>query len=129
MAVNKVIYGDQTLIDLTTDTATENDVARGKTFHDASGQAKVGSASTGGSDVTWNQIQQSGTKIAEITIDGNQQDVYVPSSGGGSSTLAGLSDVDLSSIQNGQVLTYDSVTQKTIKEWETWLEEKMKKKE
>lgn len=36
-----------------------------------------------GSEVTWTQLQQSGTKIAEITIDGTTQDVYAPSSGGG----------------------------------------------
>ena len=37
----------------------------------------------GGSSVSWNQIQQSGTKIAEVTINGTTQDVYAPSGGGG----------------------------------------------
>lgn len=37
----------------------------------------------GGSNVSWNQILQSGTKIAEITINGTTQDVYAPSGGGG----------------------------------------------
>lgn len=45
MAINKVVYGNQTLIDLTADTVTESDVAQGVTFHDASGQQRVG---TGG---------------------------------------------------------------------------------
>ena len=36
----------------------------------------VGPASEGGgSTVSWNQIQQSGTKIAEIAVDGVTQDV------------------------------------------------------
>lgn len=37
----------------------------------------------GGSNVSWNQILQSGTKIAEVTINGTTQDVYAPSGGGG----------------------------------------------
>lgn len=42
MAVNKVIYGSQTLIDLTGDTVTENDVALGKVFHKKDGSRAVG---------------------------------------------------------------------------------------
>ena len=34
--------------------------------------------------------------------------------GGGSSTLAGLSDVDLNNVTDGQVLTYDNVSQKWV---------------
>jgi len=37
----------------------------------------------GGSIVTWTQIQSSGTKIAEIDIDGSTQDVFAPTGGGG----------------------------------------------
>lgn len=37
----------------------------------------------GGSTVSWNQIQQSGTKIAEIAVDGVTQDVYAPAGGSG----------------------------------------------
>ena len=33
-------------------------------------------------DVSWNQIQTSGSKIAEITIDGQKKDVYAPEGGG-----------------------------------------------
>lgn len=36
----------------------------------------------GGSVVSWNQIVQSGTKIATVTINGNSTDVYAPSGGG-----------------------------------------------
>lgn len=40
-----------------------------------------------GSSVEWKQITTSGTKIAEVTIDGNKTNVYAPnSSGGGSSS-------------------------------------------
>lgn len=72
----------------------------------------------GGSIVGWNQIQTStgATKIAEITIDGTQTDVYAPSGGGGgSTTLAGLTDVDLNlPIGDGQVLTYDSANSEWV---------------
>lgn len=40
-------------------------------------------ASGGGDSVSWNQIQASGTKIAEIDINGVTTDVYAPSGGGG----------------------------------------------
>ena len=42
MAINKVIYGGDTLIDLTGDTVTPADVQRGKTFHLPSGAAGTG---------------------------------------------------------------------------------------
>lgn len=42
---NKVIYGNETLIDLTGDTATASDVAVGKTFHLASGKQATGTLS------------------------------------------------------------------------------------
>ena len=42
MAVNKIIYGGQTLIDLTQDTATEGTVLKGNTFHKADGSVVAG---------------------------------------------------------------------------------------
>ena len=39
----------------------------------------------GGSTVSVEQIQTSGTKIATITVDGNATDLYAPSDGGGGS--------------------------------------------
>ena len=41
--VNKVIYGGNTLIDLTGDTATADKVLSSYTFHDATGEQKTGS--------------------------------------------------------------------------------------
>ena len=62
---------------------------------------------------SWNQIQQSGTKIAEIDIDGTTTDVYAPTGGGGSSTLSGLSDVSLTTpLSNKAILRYNSTSQK-----------------
>ena len=42
MAINKVIYGNTTLIDLTADTITESDLAYGVTAHDKSGAVITG---------------------------------------------------------------------------------------
>lgn len=39
-----------------------------------------------GSEVSWQQNTTTGTKIAEITIDGETQEVYAPTSGGGGGT-------------------------------------------
>ena len=48
MANNKVVFGDETLIDLTGDTVTPADLAQGVTAHDASGQQIQGTATPGG---------------------------------------------------------------------------------
>lgn len=56
MAVNKVVYGGNTLIDLTSDTATASDVAQGKTFHLADGTQATGTASGGGGSSSWTHI-------------------------------------------------------------------------
>lgn len=42
MARNKIIYNGETLIDLTADTVTKEDVASGVTFHDKSGAVLTG---------------------------------------------------------------------------------------
>lgn len=58
MAINKVIYGGTTLIDLTGDTAVQSDVLSGKTFHD-----KTGTQITGSCDYDAN------TQDATATVD------------------------------------------------------------
>lgn len=50
-SINKVIYGGQTLIDLTSDTVTASDVQSGVTFHLPSGQVSTGTC-TYDSDTT-----------------------------------------------------------------------------
>lgn len=44
MAINKVVFGNQTLIDLTADTITAADLQSGVTAHDASGTAITGTS-------------------------------------------------------------------------------------
>lgn len=48
--VNKVVLGNQVVLDLTQDTAVASDVAQGKTFHDATGALVTGTAQGGGSE-------------------------------------------------------------------------------
>lgn len=95
---------------------------------------------SGGSSVEWTQTQSSGTKIAEIEIDGTSQDVYAPTpttveanpqdtatdtltkiqigediyevGSGGSSTLADLTDTDITTPSDNQDLVYDNTSSK-----------------
>lgn len=61
--INKVIYGGNTLIDLTQDTVTAADVQSGKTFH-----LKDGSTTTGTN--TWDAYtQDANATAAEILLD------------------------------------------------------------
>jgi hypothetical protein len=62
MAINKVIYGGNTLIDLTGDTITANDLLSGKTAHDKSG-ATITGACTYDSDTSEDTVA-----VAEILI-------------------------------------------------------------
>lgn len=45
MAINKIIYGNDTLIDITDTTAEAEDVTSGKVFYTKSGARSVGTAS------------------------------------------------------------------------------------
>lgn len=45
-------------------------------------EGPAGPSGSSGSTVSWNQISESGTKIAEITIDGTTTNVMAPSGGG-----------------------------------------------
>lgn len=64
MAVSKVVYNNngvqETLIDVSQDTVTQNDVAQGVTFHDAQGIQQVGTA-TGGANLGTKSINANGT--------------------------------------------------------------------
>ena len=73
MGINKVQYGNTTLIDLTADTVTADKLMQGYTAHDRSGALITGTA-TGGGSVTQDQ-------------DGY---IVLPSDGGGSPSVGGL---------------------------------------
>ena len=49
MAINKVVYGNRTIIDLTNDTVTVSDVVSGVTFHLKDGTTAQGNIQNGDS--------------------------------------------------------------------------------
>lgn len=68
MAINKVIYGGTTLIDLTSDTATADKVLTGYTFHDKSGAVVDGTCEFDAdtSDATAGAAEILATKTAYV---------------------------------------------------------------
>ena len=70
--VNKVMYGNNTLIDLTADTVTAADVASGKTFHLANGTQGIGTASAGASlgIIERHSTQSSTSSSSYVTFSG-----------------------------------------------------------
>ena len=75
---------------------------------------EIASGGGSGSVVAISPTLQSGTKIADFSIDGVAGVLYAPNGGGGSSTFAGLTDVDIDAqtLTNGQVPKYNSQTGK-----------------
>lgn len=65
-----------------------------------------------GSTVSVTQIQSTGTKIATITVDSVDTDLYTPNGGGGAVALDDLSDVDIdtTTLANHDELVYNSST-------------------
>lgn len=69
MAVNKVVYGDEVLIDLTPTTAEAGDVAEGKTFMSKSGTLTTGTLVSGTSDY---ENLNNKPKINNVELIGNK---------------------------------------------------------
>lgn len=68
MAINKVVFGNDTLIDITDTTALASDVSIGKYFYLANGEKVQGTAVLGGMTVVETEDQYGGT-IVEISGD------------------------------------------------------------
>ena len=83
--VNKVVYGTTPIIDLTSTTATEEDVAAGKVFYKASGERAVGTAN---SDVAF--IKKTVARNTTLTVRLYQNSTGVIFYGGASSTRRGI---------------------------------------
>lgn len=93
MAVNKVIYGNNTLIDLTADTITAADLASGKTAHDKSGAIITGTntydADTSDADAVASEILNTKTAYVNgVKITGS-----MPNRGAISETIDDKDDV------------------------------------
>ena len=83
MPVNKVVFGDRTLIDLTSDTVSADKLAKGVTAHDKTGVQITGTMESGGSsekygatldtflgDVNASGVLQAPTGQADLVFDG-----------------------------------------------------------
>lgn len=68
MAINKIIYGGNTLLDLTSDTITANDLAYGVTAHDRTGAVITGQSTKDSTttDATANASEILATKTAYV---------------------------------------------------------------
>ena len=62
MAVNKVIYGNQTLIDITDTTTSTDEVVEGNVFYSASGTRSVGTL--GDATTTTHGLMSAADKVA-----------------------------------------------------------------
>jgi len=69
---------------------------------DGSGNTAWVNAGGGGDSVSWTQDVTTGTKIAEIDINGTTTDVYAPSAGSGGHTIENTSGTDLPQEDNLQ---------------------------
>ena len=103
-------------------------------FMSSSDKTKLDGIQSGADAVSWTQITNTGTKIAEIDINGTSTDVYAPTGGGsGGHTIQDADGTDLTARSTLQFAGYlkaddDSVNSKTVVDdtptevqWSTWL--------
>lgn len=93
MAISKVVYGDETLIDISEDTITADDLAQGKTAHDASGEKIMGTKR----DLI--RIREHGRLIYSVSMD-SYGDWIEPISSDVPNTMANNTTKQFSWIEN-----------------------------
>jgi len=73
MAINKVIFGNETLMDITDTTATDSTVLEGTVFYNAAGLRSVGTALAGISDVR----TEDGTSVVSAGIATIPSEIFI----------------------------------------------------
>ena len=68
MAINKVVYGGNTLIDLSGDSVTEDKLVRGATAHNAAGEKITGTAGITSSDDGKGNVTITMTGVSGISV-------------------------------------------------------------
>lgn len=96
--VNKVVYGDQTLIDLTEDTVTPADLAVGARAHDASGKVIFGEASL------LNELNEY-EKILYLGVFSDNPTGNVPATGGVPGSIGTITSTYIALSNNLNTLT------------------------
>ena len=118
MAVNKIIYAGQTLLDLTNDDVTESDVLYGKIFHKPNGQSSTGTctydADTSDADAVAAEIlagktaYKNGTKLAGTMPNRGAQESYIDDVNGSVTIQQGYHDgsgfVELDSTDKAKII-------------------------
>ena len=93
--INKVVYGNTTLIDLTDSTLSSTDqLAQGITAYDRSGTKITGTASGGGTTVEALSVTQNGTYTAPTGVAYSPVTVNVSGGGGGSAEQKQVNFID-----------------------------------
>lgn len=108
MAINKVEYGGDTLIDITDTTANAGDVVQGKTFYTADGNRATGSYNE--TDPVFSASPAAGITVSNITVWNNKLDYVSNDAANYTYTVAHNSNaISLVTVANGNKIDISNV--------------------